>query len=103
MPRKQSAHKTWLKATLAANPSVLSSTVKGMAQTAIHSSCQCFWWIAGITGGVLSIPGNPAAGIWEKELRDPNDVFLLAEERRKEIEKQKSRKKKQNRPVKRGH
>ncbi len=31
----------------------------------------------------------------EKELRDPDDVFLLAEERRKEIEKQKSKKKKQ--------
>ena len=29
----------------------------------------------------------------EKELRDPDDVFLLAEERRKEIERQKSRNK----------
>ena len=37
----------------------------------------------------------------EKELRGPDDVFLLAEERRKEIEEQKSRKKK--RSVKRGH
>jgi hypothetical protein len=37
----------------------------------------------------------------EKELRDPDDVFLLAEERRKEIEKQKSKKKQKSKGKKR--
>lgn len=31
---------------------------------------------------------------WEKHLRDPDDVFIHAEERRKELAKQKQRKKK---------
>jgi hypothetical protein len=50
---------------------------------------------------VLSLTGSDQNSVgplrkarqrWEKELRDPDDVFLQAEERKKELAKQRKRK-----------
>lgn len=51
-----------------------------------------------VANALSSIEGDDSARFgkvrqtWEKELRDPNDVFLLAEERRKEIASQRRKK-----------